>query len=71
MGTRDPDFPDPPGEAQHVADRLGGEVLLVNGAGHYPHADDADAVNPKLISFLDKATQKQRRPTNPSRESHG
>ncbi len=71
MGTRDPDFPDPAAEAQHVADHLRGEVLLVDGAGHYPHADDPDAVNPQLISFLDKATQKQRRPTTPSKEGHG
>ncbi len=57
MGTRDPDFPDPTAEAHHVADRLGGEVLLIDGAGHYPHADDPDAVNPRLISFLDNATR--------------
>jgi pimeloyl-ACP methyl ester carboxylesterase len=57
MGTRDPDVPDPAGEAQHVADRLGAEVLLVDGAGHYPHADDPDAVNPTLVAFLEDAIQ--------------
>jgi pimeloyl-ACP methyl ester carboxylesterase len=56
MGTLDPDFPDPAAEAQHVADRLGGDVLLVEGAGHYPHADDPEAVNPALLSFLAEAT---------------
>jgi pimeloyl-ACP methyl ester carboxylesterase len=52
MGMRDPDFPDPAAEARHVAERLGGEVLLVDDAGHYPHADDPEAVNPVLVSFL-------------------
>lgn len=54
MGTRDPDFPDPAAEARHVADRLGGEVLLVDGAGHYPHADYPQVVNPALVEFLKK-----------------
>lgn len=62
MGTRDPDFPDPAAEAHHVARRLGGKVLLVEGAGHYPHADDPDAVNPKLISFLAKTGTSTRQP---------
>jgi pimeloyl-ACP methyl ester carboxylesterase len=39
MGTKDPDFPDPAAEAKFVAERLSGEFLLVEGAGHYPHAE--------------------------------
>ena len=34
MGTLDPDFPDPAAEAAWVAERTGGEVLLVEDAGH-------------------------------------
>ncbi len=52
MGSRDPDFPDPRAEAAHVAGRIHGQVLLVEGAGHYPHADEPDAVNPALVTFL-------------------
>ncbi len=52
MGSRDPDFPDPRAEAEHVAGRVHGQVLIVEGAGHYPHADDPDAVNPALVTFL-------------------
>ena len=70
LGTRDPDFPDPAAEAHHIAGRLGGEVLLVDGAGHYPHADNPDAVNPTLMAFLDKATQREHRPTRPRGQSH-
>jgi pimeloyl-ACP methyl ester carboxylesterase len=57
MGTRDPDFPDPAGEAHHVAERLDAEILLVDGSGHYPHADDPEAVNPTVIAFLEGATR--------------
>lgn len=52
MGTADPDFPDPSAEAQLVADRLGGEVLLVPEAGHYPHAEFPEQVADALLRFL-------------------
>lgn len=39
MGTRDPDFPDPAAEARLIADRLGGDVVMIDGAGHYPQAE--------------------------------
>src|SRR5439155_2924694 len=39
MGTRDPDFKDPTAEAREVAARVDGELLLVDGAGHYPMAE--------------------------------
>ena len=52
MGSKDPDFPDPAAEAALVAERLGGGVLMVEGAGHYPHAEMADAVAPAILSFL-------------------
>lgn len=54
MGTRDPDFPDPAAEARLVAERLRGEVALVEGAGHYPHAEVPDAAAPIIIDFLDR-----------------
>ena len=42
MGAKDPDFKDPAAEARLVAERLGGTVLLIDGAGHYPHAEMPD-----------------------------
>ena len=39
MGTRDPDFPDPAAEARLIAERIHGDVLMVDGAGHYPQAE--------------------------------
>jgi pimeloyl-ACP methyl ester carboxylesterase len=40
MGTRDRDVPDPKAEAKAVAATLGGpaEVVMVQDAGHYLHA---------------------------------
>jgi pimeloyl-ACP methyl ester carboxylesterase len=52
MGERDPDFKDPAGEARYIAERIGGEVVMVPGAGHYPQAEYPDAVAPALIRFL-------------------
>jgi pimeloyl-ACP methyl ester carboxylesterase len=52
MGTRDPDFPDPRAEAELVAARLGGEVVLVDGAGHYPQAERPERTAEAIIAFL-------------------
>jgi pimeloyl-ACP methyl ester carboxylesterase len=54
MGTADPDFPDPSAEARLVAERVGGEVVLVPGAGHYPHAEFPEQVTPAVIRFLEE-----------------
>jgi pimeloyl-ACP methyl ester carboxylesterase len=56
MGQADPDFSDPAAEARWVCDALSGTELLVPGAGHYPHADRPDIVNPELIAFLRRVT---------------
>jgi len=63
MGTRDPDFPDPTGEAHHVADRLGGEALLTDGAGHYP----ALRTSPRQLKARASA---QRLPDSPGTKAH-
>jgi pimeloyl-ACP methyl ester carboxylesterase len=52
MGTRDPDFADPSGEAHWLAGSLGAEVLLVEGAGHYPHTEAPTRVTPPLLAFI-------------------
>jgi pimeloyl-ACP methyl ester carboxylesterase len=52
MGTADPDFSDPSGEARLVASRLSGELLLVDGAGHHPQAEQPEQVVPRMLSFL-------------------
>jgi pimeloyl-ACP methyl ester carboxylesterase len=55
MGERDRDFPDPAAEAALVADRTGGELLLVPDAGHYPHAEYPERVLPAVRRLLEQA----------------
>jgi pimeloyl-ACP methyl ester carboxylesterase len=52
MGERDPDFPDPAAEARLIAVRVGGEVVMVPGAGHYPQAEYPEVVSPAVVGFL-------------------
>ncbi len=54
MGSKDPDFPDPAAEAQFIAGALGGEYGIIEGAGHYPHAEMPDQTLPPLQQFLAK-----------------
>ncbi|MFT7722980.1 MAG: alpha/beta hydrolase [Roseateles sp.] len=53
MGSRDPDFPDANAEAYSLGEILRAEVFIVEGAGHYPHAEMPDLVAPKIFSFID------------------
>lgn len=52
MGTADPDFPDPEAEARDLSQILGGDVLLVEGAGHYPQAQNPVEVAEAIASFI-------------------
>jgi pimeloyl-ACP methyl ester carboxylesterase len=52
MGTKDPDFKDPAAEASWVAETLHGTLHLVDGAGHYPHAEMPDITAPLILDFL-------------------
>lgn len=51
MGTKDRDFKDPAAEAELVAARVGGEVELVEGAGHYPHVEFAEQTAKSVVAF--------------------
>jgi pimeloyl-ACP methyl ester carboxylesterase len=51
MGDRDPDFADAAAEARWIAGRLNGDLLLVPGAGHYPHVEEPEQVNPAIVAF--------------------
>jgi pimeloyl-ACP methyl ester carboxylesterase len=55
MGTKDRDFKDPAGEARRVAAELRGThttVQLIEGAGHYPHAEMPDQTAAAIVPFL-------------------
>ena len=55
MGTLDPDFAGPGAEGDAIAAAMPpglGEVVTVDGAGHYPHAQSPDEVAALVIPFL-------------------
>jgi pimeloyl-ACP methyl ester carboxylesterase len=58
MGDRDPDFADAAAEGRWIAERLDGELLLVPGAGHYPHVEDPELVNPAIVEFTGRVTSR-------------
>ena len=53
MGTKDPDFADAVEEARMLAGTLKAETMIVDGAGHYPHAEMAELVAPRILSFVE------------------
>ena len=54
MGTKDADFPDPAAEAQWVASKTGADVVLLQGAGHYPQTEMPEQFGPALQTFFSK-----------------
>jgi pimeloyl-ACP methyl ester carboxylesterase len=55
MGTLDPDFADPRAEGDAIVAAMPpglGAVAMVDGAGHYPHAQSPDEVAALVIPFL-------------------
>ncbi|MEJ0096866.1 MAG: alpha/beta hydrolase [Bauldia sp.] len=52
MGSKDPDFGSPAGEAATVAGLLHGTFTMIDGAGHYPHAEMPEITAPVVIDFL-------------------
>lgn len=56
MGSDDPDYPDPAAEARWIAERLRGDAALLDGAGHYPHAEAPGDTGKAIVSFLSSAT---------------
>lgn len=52
MGSQDPDFPDPEGEARRIATQVKGELHMLPGAGHYPHAEMPEQAAAPIRDFL-------------------
>jgi pimeloyl-ACP methyl ester carboxylesterase len=51
MGTKDRDFKDPAAEARLVAERVRGQVALIEGAGHYPHVEFPEETGNLVVEF--------------------
>jgi pimeloyl-ACP methyl ester carboxylesterase len=57
-GNLDPDWADPRAEGERIIDDLPaglGELVVLDGAGHYPHAQTPDALLAQALPFLAKA----------------
>jgi pimeloyl-ACP methyl ester carboxylesterase len=52
MGELDPDWPDPAAEAQWIATALGGDVVMVPDAGHYPQSQQPGITSESILAFL-------------------
>jgi pimeloyl-ACP methyl ester carboxylesterase len=55
VGTLDPDFADPQAEGDAIVAAMPagvGTVEMIDGAGHYPHAQSPDEVAELVIPFL-------------------
>ncbi|MFI7035833.1 alpha/beta fold hydrolase [Microbispora rosea] len=55
MGTHDPDWADPRVEADGIVAGMPqglGDVVMIDGAGHYPHAQHPDEVAAAVLAFL-------------------
>ncbi|MHA6758037.1 alpha/beta fold hydrolase [Streptacidiphilus sp. PAMC 29251] len=56
-GSLDPDWADPRAEGQKIIDDLPaglGELVVIDGAGHYPHAQTPDQILALALPFLAK-----------------
>ncbi len=56
MGGADSHFKDPAGEGASIAAQTGGDVLVVSGAGHYPHVEYPDQVAAAISAWLAETT---------------
>ena len=54
MGTGDVDWPDPAAEANWIVERLGSELLMLDGAGHHPHVEYPREIADAVVAFAHK-----------------
>jgi pimeloyl-ACP methyl ester carboxylesterase len=52
MGTADPDFPDAEAEANELGEVMNAEVVMSDGSGHYPQADNPGLVLDALVKLV-------------------
>lgn len=56
MGTADPDFPDPTAEAREIAAQMGATLVLSDGSGHYPQAENPTLVSKAILELVAAAS---------------
>ncbi|MGN6168276.1 MAG: alpha/beta fold hydrolase [Solirubrobacteraceae bacterium] len=53
MGTGDVDWPDPVAEAHWIVERLGSELIVLDGAGHHPHVEYPRQIADAVTGFAE------------------
>jgi pimeloyl-ACP methyl ester carboxylesterase len=53
MGTADVDWPDPVAEARWIVERLGSELIMLEGAGHHPHVEYPREIADAVTGFAE------------------
>lgn len=53
MGTADIDWPDPLAEAHWIVERLGSELIVLDGAGHHPHVEYPHEIAAAVTGFAE------------------
>jgi len=67
-GSADPDWADPRAEAERIVADLPaglGEIAVIDGAGHYPHAETPERLLELLLPFLGRTLT----PSTPARNA--
>jgi pimeloyl-ACP methyl ester carboxylesterase len=57
MGGADSHFDDPRAEGEQIAARTNGSLLVIPGAGHYPHAEYPEHVATAINEFIAGRTE--------------
>jgi pimeloyl-ACP methyl ester carboxylesterase len=57
MGTKDPDFSDAVAEANYIAGQTRGQLVLIEGGGHYPQTELPEQTLPVILDFLGRTKQ--------------
>jgi len=52
MGSKDRDFKDPEAEAKRIAEAVRGNYVMIDGAGHYPHAEMPEITARLMLDFM-------------------
>jgi pimeloyl-ACP methyl ester carboxylesterase len=52
MGPADPDFSDAEAEANELGEVMNAEVVMSDGSGHYPQADNPNLVLDALVNLV-------------------
>lgn len=66
FGSKDPDYKDPQAEMEKLQKMFDAQALMIEGAGHYPHAEFPEITNPAIIDYIKGITHDKETETQPT-----